>query len=81
MERQNVTLSVSKFLLKRAKTLAAIKERSLSDFMREALELKVEQETGYQRAKKRQLALMTKGFDLGTKGRIPFSKEELHERR
>ena len=81
MERQNVTLSVPKLLLKKAKTLAVIKDKSLSDFLREALEMRVEQETGYQRAKKRQFAIMTKGFDLGTKGSITFSREDLHERR
>ena len=81
MERRNVTLSIPKALLKKAKTLAVMKDRSLSDLLRETLEEKVEEETGYQRAKERQLALMEKGFNLGTKGRITISREELHERR
>jgi len=81
MERRNVTLSIPKALLKKAKTLAVMKDRSLSDLLRETLEEKVEEETGYQRAKERQLALMEKGFNLGTKGRSTISREELHERR
>ena len=81
MERRNVTLSIPKALLKKAKTLAVMKDRSLSDLLRETLEKKVEEETGYQRAKERQLALMEKGFNLGTKGRSTISREELHERR
>ena len=81
MERRNVTLSIPKALLKKAKTLAVMKDRSLSDLLRETLEEKAEEETGYQRAKERQIALMEKGFNLGTKGRITISREELHERR
>jgi metal-responsive CopG/Arc/MetJ family transcriptional regulator len=81
MEKQNVTLSLPKDLLKKAKTLAVMKDKSLSDLLRETLEEKVRQETGYQTARKRQIALMKKGFDLGTRGKISISREELHERR
>jgi hypothetical protein len=81
MEKQNVTLSLPKDLLKKAKTLAVMKDKSLSDLLRKTLEEKVRQETGYQTARKRQIALMKKGFDLGTRGKISISREELHERR
>lgn len=81
MERQNVTLSLPKDLLKKAKVLAALKERSLSDLLRESLEEKVKEETGYQRAKERQIALMEKGYDLGSKGKVSSAREDLHERR
>jgi len=81
MERQNVTLSLPKALLRKAKTLAVKKDKSLSDLLRETLEEKVKEETGYQRAKNRQIALMGKGLDMGTKGKITISREELHERR
>ncbi len=81
MERQNVTLSLPKALLKKAKTLAVMKDRSLSDLLRETLEEKVKEETGYQRAKKAQITFMEKGFDLGTGGRIGTAREELYERR
>ena len=81
MERQNITLSLPKALLKKAKTLAVMEDRSLSDLLRETLEEKVRRKTGYQRAKDRQIALMQKGFNLGTKGKIFVSREELHERR
>jgi len=80
MERQNVTLSLPKALLKKAKSLAVKKDKSLSDLLRETLEEKVKEETGYQRAKNRQIALMEKGFDMGTNGKITISREELHER-
>lgn len=81
MERQNVTLSLPKMLLKKAKTLAIMKDKSLSDLLRETLEEKVKEEAGYQRAKKTQIAFMEKGFDLGTGGKISVPREELYERR
>jgi hypothetical protein len=80
MERQNITLSLPKALLRKAKTLAVMQDRSLSDLLRETLEEKVKEETGYQRTSKRQLAVMEKGFDLGTKGKITVSRDGLHER-
>jgi len=46
MERQNVTLSLSKSLLKQAKALAAKEEKSLSAFMKESLEEKIRRTTG-----------------------------------
>lgn len=81
MERQNVTLSLPKSLLKKAKTLASKEDRSLSELLRETLEEKVVQKSGYQRARERQIALMKKGFDLGSKGKITITRDDLHERR
>jgi hypothetical protein len=81
MDKQNVTLSLSKSLIKKAKTLAIMKDKSLSDLLRETLEEKVREETGYQRAKKRQTAFMENGFDLGTQGKISILREALYERR
>lgn len=81
MERQNVTISLPRNLLKRAKIVAAKNETSLSELMRESLEEKVRESTGYAAARERQVRLLRKGFDLGTKGRITTSREDLHERR
>jgi len=81
MERQNVTLSLPKALLRKAKIVAAKNEKSLSELMRESLEGRVRESTGYEVARERQMKLLKKGFDLGTKGRIAVSREELHERR
>ena len=53
MERQNVTLSLPKSLLKKAKTLAIKQDRSLSELLRETLEEKVMQKSGNQRARER----------------------------
>ena len=81
MDRQNVTLSLPRSLLRKAKVIAAKKEKSLSELMKEAIEEKVREDTGYKKARERQLRLLKKGLNLGTKGNITFSREELHARR
>ena len=81
MDKQNVTLSFPKNLLKKAKMLAAQSDKSLSQLLRESLEEKVKESADYQKAKNRQLKLLRDGLNLGTNGDIGFSREELHERR
>lgn len=78
--KRNVTLSLSKSLLYKAKLAAVREDKSLSEFMREALEDKISKNSGYKKAKERQLKLLNMGLDLSTKGRIAISREELHER-
>ena len=78
MERQNVTLSLSKSLLKRAKELAAREDKSLSALLKESLEEKIRSSTGYKEAMERHLKILEKGFNLGTKGHISVTREELH---
>ena len=81
MERQNVTLSLPKPLLRKAKAMATKAEKSLSELLREALEEKVNEESGYKKAKRNQLSLLKGGLDLGTEGYLKISREELHARR
>lgn len=81
MQRQNVTLSLPKSLLKKAKLIAAGQERSLSELLRESLEEKIREASGYNKAKKRQLKLLNRGLNLGTDGHINATREELHARR
>jgi len=80
MEKQNVTLSIPRYLLKQAKIIAAGQDKSLSQLMRESLEEKVREEADYDKARKRQLKLLKKGLDLGTGGQIKSSRDELHAR-
>ncbi|HWR59697.1 MAG TPA: DUF6364 family protein [Thermodesulfovibrionales bacterium] len=81
MERQNVTLSLPKATIKKAKALALKEDKSLSALIRESLEERISKDAGYKEAMEREIGLMEKGFNLGTKGRMPCSREELHERR
>lgn len=80
MERQNVTLSLPKELLKKARAMAASKDKSLSELLRESLEQKIKEATGFKKAKDRQRALLRQGTDLGTKGQMKITREELHAR-
>jgi hypothetical protein len=80
MEKQNVSLSIPKQLLRKAKIIAASQDKSLSQFLRESLEQKVREQTDYNKARKRQLRLLKKGLDLGTGGQVKTSRDELHAR-
>ena len=80
MERQNITLALPKSLIKRAKLVAASEDKSISQLLKETLEKRLRTETNFKSAKRRQLALMKQGFDLGTKGHIKATREFLHER-
>ena len=64
MNKQNVTLSLPKSLLKKAKILAASREESLSELLRKSLEMRVREETGFKKARARQLRLLDEGLDL-----------------
>ncbi len=37
-------------------------------------------EEEYDRARQRNLTILKNGFELGTRGEIPWQREELHER-
>lgn len=80
MQKQNVTLSLPKTLLKSAKALAVSKDTSLSEFFKIVLEEKVREATGYASARDRQVRMIGQGFDFGTNGRISCSRESLHDR-
>jgi hypothetical protein len=80
MEKKNLTLSLPEDLIRRAKLQAVRENKSLNQFVREAMEYRVELESGYQGARQRHLKLLGKGADLGTRGKISIDREELHER-
>jgi hypothetical protein len=78
--KRNVTLSVPEDLIRRAKLQAVLENKSLNQFVCEAVEYRIEQESGYQSARQRHLRLLEKGADLGTCGNVSVPREELHER-
>ena len=69
MEKQNVTISVPKSILKKAKHIAINRQTSLSRLLADSLEDIVAREDTYSKAKARQLAAMENGLNLGTKGK------------
>ena len=80
MERQNVTLSLPKATLRKAKIIAIDQGTTLSGLMVKLLTHLVEQEDLYVSAKRKHLARLDQNIDLGTNGSISWSRESLYER-
>ena len=80
METQNITLSLRKDLLRKARILAVERQTSLSGLLSQYIEQIVESETAYQLAQRRQMEWLDQGFDLGSAGVMAVSREELHDR-
>ena len=79
METQNVTLSLPKDLVRKAKLIAVERQTSISG-LKEFLTEAVAQEDRYAKARSRHLEALRQGADLGTRGRIGWTREDLHER-
>ncbi len=79
MQKRNVTLSMPTDLIRRAKALAAARDKSLSELLRESLEEKVSEASGYRQARDRQLKLLATGFDLGLRGKVAWARDSVHE--
>jgi len=76
--KRNVTLKLDAGLLQRARVLAAEQGSSLSKMLAEKVEEVVREREKYDRARKRALARLRLGMDLGWAP--PASRDELHER-
>ena len=77
---QNVTLAIPKDVLRKAKILAVQKNTSLSGLLTQTLADLVAHQEAYEQARQRNLALLQRGFDLGTQGQASWKREDLHER-
>ena len=76
--KQNVTISLDRQTIRKAKILAARRDTSISGLLARRLEILVGEEEAYERAERQALALLDEGFHLG--GGVPASREELRER-
>jgi hypothetical protein len=81
VDRKMVTVALPKPLLRKARALAVKRKISLPTFLAGVLERLVEDHDDYERAKRRALAHMRHASNLGTKGRITWTRDSLHERR
>ncbi len=77
---QNVTLALPKGVLTRVKVLAAERGTSISALLNGLLEEAVGRNDAYARARQRGLSALDRPVDLGTQGRPPASRSDLHER-
>ena len=80
MEKQNITLSLPKDILREAKHFAVDQGISLSGFLVDALTERVKRLKEIQRAGARQRALMRRGLKLGTYGKAAWKRDDLHAR-
>ena len=80
MQHRNLTLKLDADLYKEVKVLAAKRDTSISALVADKLTELVEEESGYAAARARALALLKRGFALGTEGKVTWSRDELHER-
>ena len=79
MEYRNVTLSLPKELLLRAKHIAIERGTSLSGLLTQLLEDLTRREDEYHRAKEHHLPMLGK-FDLATKGNVMWARSDLYDR-
>lgn len=76
--KQNVTISLSRRVLKKAKILAARRETSISGLLAQEIEFLVSNDEAYERAERQALAFLDHGFHLGDV--IRADRDELHDR-
>ena len=76
--KQNVTVSLDKDLIRKAKVIAAQRETSLSRMLGDELARAVAEAERYDQARTKALADLAAGFHLG--GAIRVSREEWHDR-
>jgi metal-responsive CopG/Arc/MetJ family transcriptional regulator len=77
---QKVTISLPDELIADAKHLAHDRGMSLSRFIATMIEEHIEHRQTYEQAKARQMKLMAEGIDMGTEGKITWTRDELHDR-
>jgi hypothetical protein len=76
--RQNLTVSLDRQTIQKAKIIAARRSTSISGLLARQIEVLVGEEEAYERAERQALTLLDQGFHLG--GVIRVSRDELHER-
>ena len=77
-QKQNLTISLSPQLIKKARLLAVKRSTSISGLVAEQIEALVGNDDAYERAAASAIARMKRGYHLG--GGPMVSRDELHER-
>lgn len=76
--KQNLTVSLDRETIRKAKVIAAQRATSISGLVAEQLDILVGKAEAYERAKRQALAMLDEGFHLG--GQVWATRDELHER-
>jgi len=77
-EKQNLTISLDRQTIRKAKIVAARRSTSISGLLARQIEILIGEEEAYERAERQAMTLLEQGFHLG--GAIRASQDELHER-
>ena len=80
METQYVTLAIPKQVLSDARLFVMKRQTSLSALVTQMLAEMVAEETGYTKARDHHLGLPNEKHDLGMRGVIGRTREDVHER-
>jgi len=80
MEKQNVTLSLRKELLQKLRVSAAKRNVSMSSLIESAVSKMLLDEDDYDFRAERAIDRMKNAKNLGSAGKITWTREELHER-
>jgi post-segregation antitoxin (ccd killing protein) len=76
--KQNITISLDRELIRKARVVAAQRGTSVSRLLAAELARTVEEADNYQQARRQAIATLNKGFHMG--GQPLPSRDELHER-
>jgi hypothetical protein len=76
--KQNLTISLERDILKKAKILAAKRGTSISALLAGQVDILVGEDEAYERSERQAMAFLDEGFHLG--GTIRASRDEWHER-
>jgi predicted transcriptional regulator len=80
VKTRNVTITIPEDLLRQLKIVAAKQETSISAMVTKALRQIADEENGYAEARRGMLDDLRKGYNLGTRGKIGWTRDDLHER-
>jgi hypothetical protein len=76
--KQNLTISLDRQTIQKAKVLAAKRSTSISNLIADQIAILIGEDEAYERAQRQAETLLDQGFHLG--GVIRASRDELHER-
>ena len=77
-KKQNLTITLERTTIQKAKLLAARRSMSISGLVAHQIEALVEEEEEYRRAAREAIALLDEGFHLG--GKLRVTRYQLHDR-
>ena len=80
MKGRNLTVRLDEDVVRKAKILAARRGTSVSALVAAVIREEVDRDEAYEISKRRALARMHRGHDLGTGGHVNTQRADLHDR-